>query len=305
MELMDLTDFEVDTPIVDQAELEREQWFKLRAGKFTCSRFGDLIGSGRRKEDEFSQTAWNYIYQVAGERLGSYLHEFDGPAVRWGRDYESSALLEYLTRYGILDVSNVRTGTSCFCEWKPFAGGTPDALIDNEGCVEIKCPYTPQEHIRTIHENAVPERYVWQVHGHMLVSCRKWCDFVSFDPRIESEKRLHVIRVERNEAMLKTLTERLTRANEVVCEILAVMEDLIQSVIEWLKGERAPLDRHVLAGEISRIAKACKLWPIATQEKWSQAIDLAINRGLITESNGKLRLAPIKHDAQEKQLDLF
>lgn len=220
MDLMDLSDFEVATEIVDREEVERENWFRLRAGKFTCSRFGDLIGSGRKKDEEFSQTGWSYIYQVAAERLGSYVHEFDNAPVRWGKDHEADALLAYLSRYGILGLANVRTGTQCFCEWTDYAGGTPDALIEDTGCVEIKCPFTPQEHMRTVHENTVPERYRWQVHGHMLVSGRQWCDFVSFDPRIESDKRLHVIRVERNEDMLRALAERLARANEIVCEVI-------------------------------------------------------------------------------------
>jgi hypothetical protein len=220
MQLMDLAEFEVDTPIVDQQEAAREEWFRLRSGRFTCSRFGDLIGTGRRKEDEFSQTGMSYIYQVAAERLGSYLHEFDGAPVRWGNEYESEALLAYLTRRGILDVVSLKTGTQCFCELGDYAGGTPDALIDDDGCVEIKCPYTPQEHMRTVYENTVPEKYVWQVHGHMLVTGRKWCDFISFDPRIDADKRLHVIRVERNEPMLATLAARLIRANEVVREIV-------------------------------------------------------------------------------------
>lgn len=222
---MDLSQYQIDAPVIDQAELDRENWFKQRAGKFTCSRFGDLIGSGRSKDDEFSQTGWSYIYQVAAERLGSYLHEFDAPSVRWGKEYEPDALFEYLQRWlfiksSVIDIENIRTGTNAYCQLNDYVAGTPDALIADDGTVEIKCPYTPQEHIRTVHENRVPEKYVWQVHGHMLVSGRKWCDFISFDPRIECSKRLHVIRVDRCEAMLKTLESRLVRANEIVCQIV-------------------------------------------------------------------------------------
>lgn len=218
---MDLSQYQIDAPVVDQAEVDRENWFRLRAGKFTCSRFGDLIGSGRGKDEEFSQAGWNYIYQVAGERLGSYLHEFEARSVRWGKEYEGDALFAYLMRTGgSVETDRLKTGTAAYCQLNDYVAGTPDALIDDDGTLEIKCPYTPQGHIRTVHENKVPEKYVWQVHGHMLVSGRKWCEFISFDPRIAGSKRLHVIHVERCESMLKTLEERLARANEIVCEIV-------------------------------------------------------------------------------------
>lgn len=223
MDLANLADLEVDAAIVDTGEQQREEWFRLRAGKFTCSRFGDLIGTGRRKEDEFSQTAWGYIYKVAAERLGSWEFEFDNASVRWGRENEQAALLAYLKYHGILSVDNFVTGTATFHQINDYTAGTPDALVDDCGCVEVKCPYTPQEHMRTIHENKVPDRYVWQVQGHLLVTGRQWCDYVSFDPRLSEQrpdKAIHVIRVEPVEAMQNTLRERLQRANEVVCEII-------------------------------------------------------------------------------------
>ena len=48
MELLnDLATLEPATEVVDHAEQQREEWFRKRAGKFTCSQFGELAKSGR------------------------------------------------------------------------------------------------------------------------------------------------------------------------------------------------------------------------------------------------------------------
>jgi hypothetical protein len=116
----------------------------------------------------------------------------------------------------------VATGTDCYSELNSYTSGTQDAWIGSDGCLEVKCPYTPQEHLRTVFENQVPSQYVAQVYGHLLVSGRDWCDFVSFDPRIgDGDGGLHVIRVERNETFISNLKARIDLANEYVGRIIA------------------------------------------------------------------------------------
>lgn len=219
---MDLNSLDVGEAIVDHAEQQRLDWLAKRAGKFTCSRFGDLTGSGRRKDDLWSQTAMTYIYQIAGERLGSWSFEFDSAPTRWGKEHEAEAIAYYcdLTKYLPRELT---TGVDAWCELAEYAGGTPDALIETDGCLEVKCPYTPQEHMRYLHEGGVPDKYEWQVIGHLLVSGREWCDFISYDPRITSERhRLYLHRVNRSDVAAKIdwLAERLHAANELVNQII-------------------------------------------------------------------------------------
>jgi hypothetical protein len=60
-----LADYIIDTPVIDPQQIAEEEWFAKRAGKFTCSRFGDLMTTGRGKDEVFGQTALSYIYLVA------------------------------------------------------------------------------------------------------------------------------------------------------------------------------------------------------------------------------------------------
>ncbi len=86
------------------------------------------------------------------------------------------------------------------------------------------------------------------------------------------------------------------------------MDVLQSSVLEWIQGERVPISRAELVREIMRLSGYCDLWPVATASQWHEAIDAVVKQSLITELNGKLRLAVIAEtqpEAKETQLDLF
>ncbi len=59
-------------------------------------------------------------------------------------------------------------------------GYSPDGLVADDGLVEIKCP-RPKGHLNTILADAVPAAHIPQLQAGLLVSGRKWIDFVSFN----------------------------------------------------------------------------------------------------------------------------
>jgi len=74
-------------------------------------------------------------------------------------------------------------------------------------------------HIKTLLGREVPKEYDWQTVGHLLVTGRKWCDFVSYDPRMQAPQNLVVIRVERSEPRIEFLKSRLMLAITVLDEM--------------------------------------------------------------------------------------
>jgi hypothetical protein len=50
-----------------------------------------------------------------------------------------------------------------------------------------------------------------QVQGQMWITGRKWCDFVSFDPRLPENANIFITRVQRDEAYIREL-EALVKA---------------------------------------------------------------------------------------------
>lgn len=58
-------------------------------------------------------------------------------------------------------------------------GFSPDGLVGDDGIIEIKAPRA-KGHILTILADTVPAHHIAQCQAGLLVSGRKWCDFVSF-----------------------------------------------------------------------------------------------------------------------------
>ena len=203
----------------NEEEVQRtEEWFANRSGLATASRYSDLLTEPRSKADkdagELSATALSYALDIVAEKLTGVRKEISGAALDHGNHYEPLALEEYQARTGrgVMACGFVRHQTIA-------TGASPDGLVGLSGGVEVKCPFNSSIHIKNAYTKTVPKEYMAQVQGQMWCLGLEWVDFVSFDPRIESEARLSIVRVERDEAMIKTLESKVLRFNEKVEEI--------------------------------------------------------------------------------------
>ena len=69
---------------------------------------------------------------------------------------------------------------------------------------------TPRNHVWAIEHEEVPPEYRDQVNGHMLVTGKKKCAFVSYHPMMKrKEWKLFWMDVERNAWAMEELSERL------------------------------------------------------------------------------------------------
>lgn len=208
---------------LETAEKQLSDWQRARLGKITASRFG-LVK--KLKTGNWGETALSYLYDLVGEHLtGQPSQTFTGnDATEWGNEYEAEAIHAYTKRTG----KKVKSSNTFFQHPElQFVGGTPDGLVGEKGIIEVKCPFNFKNHIRTVINRAVPEEYVAQVHGHLWLSGRDWCDFVSFDPRItkkHASARLVIIRVTRNEMILNELENTIGEFHELLLTKLAALK---------------------------------------------------------------------------------
>jgi putative phage-type endonuclease len=181
-----------------------QEWLEARLGKVTASRFKDVMTNGRGSAA--SKTADSYMMELIAERLTQTpVNSFSTPATKWGNDNEDSARALYSWRTG-KPVDQVGFATKKD-NWD--VGASSDGLVEEDGTVEIKCPYNPVNHLNTMQYNCVPKQYQWQIQGQLWVLQRKWCDFISFDPRMPESHRMVVIRVERDEELIDSLESRV------------------------------------------------------------------------------------------------
>lgn len=177
------------------------EWFALRAGKVTASKVSDVMSAITTAGYK------NYLADLVVERLtGKKTESFTNAAMQWGVDQEPIARAEY----------EVKTGN--FVDQIAFVdhptivnfGCSPDGLVGDDGLIEIKCPNTAT-HIDYVMQDKVPTKYIPQIQCQMAVTGRKWCDFVSFDPRLPDGLQILIVRLERDDEYIEKLEARVVK----------------------------------------------------------------------------------------------
>lgn len=210
----------IDTFVAEEVPAQKTAaWLYSRVGKATCSRFKDIIAKIGKGE---SAKRRNYRIQLAVERLTNEpTNNFVNTAMQHGVDQEPIARMEYEARTGAIveEVGFIEHLTIELC------GGSADGFVDADGLIEIKCPYESAIHVETLLSGAMPDDHMAQVQGLMAVTGRKWCDFISFDPRMPKGLQLFVKRIERDDAYIATLEAEVVKFLAELDAALVQMRD--------------------------------------------------------------------------------
>jgi putative phage-type endonuclease len=167
------------------------EWHELRRGKVTASRVADILA---KTKTGASASRQNYLIELALQRITKTIQpSYTNDAMAWGTATEPQARVAY----------EVKTGN--FVDQVPFIdhptikwfGCSPDGLVDKDGLLEIKCPNSAT-HWEYFKAKEPPKKYFIQMQAQMSVTGAKWCDFVSFDPRMPERSQLLVVNVPRD-----------------------------------------------------------------------------------------------------------
>ena len=176
--------------ITDNVEQRSLEWHRLRCGCITGSKVADIMKSGRKKDEIFSETAKAYLFQVAGERMfnPAFLNDDDifqdyidqvsvsTKAMQWGSDQEDAAKSLFMQmNFPECEITEL---SSCKHDTIPYFAASPDGAIygrDGEDIkiVEVKCPnINTYMKYRTLIHDAVSlketeSKYYWQMMAEM------------------------------------------------------------------------------------------------------------------------------------------
>lgn len=201
-----------------------DAWLQARVGKVTASRVADVVA---KTKSGWGASRANYMAELIAERLtGTPATSFTSPAMQWGTENEPLARANYEFRF---DCKVTQVG---FIEHPSIAmfGSSPDGHISDDGSLEIKCPNTAT-HLEMLLGEPISAKYITQMQSQMSCTGRKWCDFVSFDPRLPESMRMFVQRVNRDSAMILQLEKNVT-------EFLAELDQKIRALTEQY-GQKA------------------------------------------------------------------
>ncbi len=199
---------------------QEQEWKAQRCGMVTASRAVDVCKRGAKGKTLAGYDT--YMNDLIAERLtGEPTPSAVSWAMQWGIDHEDEAAQAY----------EIKTGNMVSGDGKTFIkhptieglGASPDRFVGDEGIVEIKCPNCGT-HLERLRSREIPEQYKWQILTQLLVTGRKWCDFVDYDPRFRNKGlELLIIHWEPTEAELKEcesrLVEFLNKLNKTMEEI--------------------------------------------------------------------------------------
>jgi putative phage-type endonuclease len=184
-----------------------DAWVRYRCGRITGSRMADVCSYLKDGKTE-SAKRYNYRMELIAARLtGRTADHYVTPAMQWGIDTEEAAVLFYEAAFGVMSEP---CGFFVHPDM-PFSGASPDRLIDDDGLLECKAPETVT-HLEYILEGKVPDQYMPQIQWELACTGRKWADFLSYDPRIQTENlRFFCRRVERDEALIAKYTAEVLK----------------------------------------------------------------------------------------------
>lgn len=151
------------------------EWYSARRGIPTASEFGNIITA---KKGDYAAASDSYINALIDELVRPLSVEaFQGNRhTLRGEALEPDARGLYAFEH---DVDPQEVGF--ILNDDGTLGCSPDSLIGSDGGLEVKCPDGPK-HVGWLRGKTVPDEHKAQVHGSLIITGRKWWDFLSYCP---------------------------------------------------------------------------------------------------------------------------
>ena len=161
------------------------EWYQSRIGKLTASNMATAMSYLKNGKESAERAKLKM--QVVAERLTDIIvPHYVTEAMAWGIATEAEAKEAAAKLIG-LEIKPC--GFFDHPEIDNF-GATPDGLIDDDGLIEIKCP-TTTTHLAWLLENKIPEQHKPQMAAQLLCTGRRYCKFMSYDPRVAKRPILY------------------------------------------------------------------------------------------------------------------
>lgn len=177
------------------------EWLSERKNRITASDFGSASGLYTKylTQDEFIERKKNN-YEITDE--------FSLKCMKYGIENEALArkLYEEKTCNKVIQIGLVVP------KFNLNIGASVDGLVNNDGIIEIKCPYKLYDEVKRNeyyrHKNIKSENinlgHYCQIQGQLEILNREWCDYVVY-----FEGKIYTYRILRDKNFWKMMYEKL------------------------------------------------------------------------------------------------
>lgn len=172
-----------------------DEWKQLRCGVVTASNM-DKICSLKTVKDEDGNSVHTFdstkvlesdkkkirafVYEIAAQRLSQYIEpSYINDDMLRGMNDEIKAVSLYSEKYETVTPCGFVTNTFDAELISVLIGYSPDGLVGDDGLIEIKSR-KQSHHVATVCSGVVPVEFMLQIQTGLLVTGRKWLDFISY-----------------------------------------------------------------------------------------------------------------------------
>lgn len=182
------------------------QWWDARRGIPTSSQFSRICTPA---EGGYSGQADGYIHELIASLYDptyGVVEDYQSAAMKNGTILEPEArrFYEFERGHPVQEVGLCVTDDG-------RVGASPDGLVGEDGALEIKSPMHKTQ-VAYLLDGGLPLKYRCQAHGHLIVTGRDWCDFLSYAQGLPHL----LVRIEPDE-----FTDKLRACLEQFCDELA------------------------------------------------------------------------------------
>lgn len=200
---------------MSNTEQRTNEWKSQRYGKFSASEIVKLLGARG-----LGETGKTYAIEKAIEELyGEFEEPFISYDMQNGIDTEPLAFAKFKDLKGL---EFLEVETCGFFEYNKHAGASPDGLVSDNAVLEIKCPKSTT-FFKLVATNEIDPKYYAQMQMQMLCTGRDKAYFFNYLIH-EGTEYYHEIVVERDEAMIEKILERLKEAITIKEEYIKLIK---------------------------------------------------------------------------------
>ena len=212
-----------------------DTWLAIRCGILSASQMKlivtpTLISASNDKER-------SHMYELLSQRITHYVEpQFVSDDMVRGMTDEAEARILYAEHYAPVQ----EVGFITNCRWGFTLGYSPDGLVGDDGLIEVKSRRQRFQVETLIHNvgddgsTTIPADYMIQVQTGLLVSERKWLDFVSYSGGLP----MVTIRVHPIETVQKAILDAASGFEERLSEKLLRYRNALQSDARLIPTER-------------------------------------------------------------------
>lgn len=184
-----------------------DEWLQARCGVITASTIGKMLTPQLKVAD--NPYSRSYALSLAAERITGIVEPTSMTPDMWrGVELEPAARDAYAQHKGV-EVEEVGLMTL------GRVGYSPDGLVGDDGLIEIKCRRQRRQ-LETFLAGAVPAENMAQLQTGLMVSGRKWIDYVSFCPGMP----MYVQRVTPSERWFEAIARAVDACEDRIAQAL-------------------------------------------------------------------------------------